>query len=294
MWVDDDLIFDLDSNDFNTNEGQQLYPQRPEHIALIHEHTWHFYVYIYRYDDYYSVSHLRSLDERLWTDSPYPKINHNDVTEEVTLFQNNSDYVYIRCYGQEYLFNEIKLIKDEITGIGERTDGYYVQDAGRLIVEYWNGSDWQEVENLEDGTAVGGNTLAQDGTITWTALTLEQWSRRWGFISDGGYRWLRLRVENNPTRELKPDFFIPQYSLGIQLDDIEIWDGMPGGIDPILRGDINNDGIVNIQDVQLCVNVILGIETNPEIVQKAKEVAEFLGICNELDLQKIVKIILNQ
>ena len=32
-----------------------------------------------------------------------------------------------------------------------------------------------------------------------------------------------------------------------------------------IRGDLNNDGVVNIQDVQLGVNVILGTETNPEI-----------------------------
>lgn len=227
VWVDEHLIFDLDADDFNTEEEQQLYPQRPEHLAFIHEHTWHFRIYIERYNDYYSVSHLRELDERLWTDSPYPKIDRNGTPEEITLFETNTDYVYMRCYSHDYLFNEIKLIKDETTGIGEQTDGHYAQGTGQLIVEYWNGSDWQEVDNLQDGTTVGENTLAQDGTITWTALTSEQWSNRWGFILDGGYRWLRLHVENNPSQGLKPDFFIPQYSLGVQLDDIEIWDGLP-------------------------------------------------------------------
>lgn len=61
-----------------------------------------------------------------------------------------------------------------------------------------------------------------------------------------------------------------------------------------LLGDLNNDGVVNIQDVQLCVNVILEVETNPEIVQKAREVAEPVGICNELDVQGIINIILTQ
>jgi hypothetical protein len=35
------------------------------------------------------------------------------------------------------------------------------------------------------------------------------------------------------------------------------------------RGDLNNDEKVNIQDIQLCVNVILGAETNPGIVARA-------------------------
>jgi len=59
-------------------------------------------------------------------------------------------------------------------------------------------------------------------------------------------------------------------------------------------GDINDDGKVNIQDIQLCVNVILEIQTNPEIVQRAKEAAEPLDECNELDLQGIINIILSK
>ena len=56
--------------------------------------------------------------------------------------------------------------------------------------------------------------------------------------------------------------------------------------------DINNDGAVNIQDVQLCVNVILGTETNPEIAARA-DVNED-GDVNVLDLQMIANMILNQ
>ncbi len=234
VWVDNDLIMDLDADDFNQDaEGNQLYPQRTENFGLIHEHTWHFYSYVYRYNDYYSVSHLSQLDELLWTTTPYSTITRDDNPEEVTLFENNTDYYYIRCYSSDYMYNEIVLKKEEWTGIGERRDGHYAQGAGRLFVEFWNGSDWQEVENINDSTAVSGNTLEQDGSITWTAPTTETWRLYWNFISNGGYRWIRLHVQNNPLQGLKADMFIPQYSLGMQLDDIEIWDGLPDDRIPI-------------------------------------------------------------
>ena len=59
-----------------------------------------------------------------------------------------------------------------------------------------------------------------------------------------------------------------------------------------ITGDLNNDNQVNIQDIQACVNVILGVETDPEVIQRAKEVTEPQGECNVLDIQAIVNIIL--
>ena len=59
-----------------------------------------------------------------------------------------------------------------------------------------------------------------------------------------------------------------------------------------LSSDINNDGTTDILDIQACVNVILGVETNPEVIQKAKEVTEPRDECNVLDMQAIVNIIL--
>lgn len=56
--------------------------------------------------------------------------------------------------------------------------------------------------------------------------------------------------------------------------------------------DVNNDGIVNSQDITFCVNVILGLETTPAIVARAKAVTEPLDSCDILDLQAIVNEIL--
>jgi len=64
------------------------------------------------------------------------------------------------------------------------------------------------------------------------------------------------------------------------------------GLNEPVPGDINGDGQVNVLDVQTCVNVILGRETDPEVIQRAKAVAEPYDECNVLDVQTIVNIIL--
>lgn len=64
------------------------------------------------------------------------------------------------------------------------------------------------------------------------------------------------------------------------------------GVDSFLLGDLNNDRKINIQDVQLCINVILVTETNAEIVARAD--VDENGQINVLDVQAIANIILTQ
>ncbi len=108
-----------------------------------------------------------------------------------------------------------------------------------------------------------------------------------------GFNW-------RTTDELK----LKRISLGIYIhnnpkdnvvwfDDVALSTGYIGPLDyNPLSEDINNDGVVNIQDVQLCVNVILGSETNAEIVARAD--ANDDGQINVLDVQTIANIILSQ
>ncbi len=41
--------------------------------------------------------------------------------------------------------------------------------AGALTVKYYNGTDFVDLEGFVDGTAVGGNTFAADGIISFVA-----------------------------------------------------------------------------------------------------------------------------
>ncbi len=56
--------------------------------------------------------------------------------------------------------------------------------------------------------------------------------------------------------------------------------------------DINADGVVNVLDVQLCVNVILEFETREEFVNKIKVLTAPEAECTVSDLQRIVNVIL--
>jgi parallel beta-helix repeat protein len=57
-----------------------------------------------------------------------------------------------------------------------------------------------------------------------------------------------------------------------------------------LPGDLNQDGQVNVLDTQLCVNVVLGTETDPIIVARADVNKD--GDVNVLDVQEIVNVML--
>ncbi len=54
--------------------------------------------------------------------------------------------------------------------------------------------------------------------------------------------------------------------------------------------DLNQDGRTDIQDIQLCVNVILETQTDPDIVARADVNKD--GSVNTLDIQEIVNVIL--
>ncbi|MFH1441801.1 MAG: hypothetical protein ABIH18_07185 [Candidatus Omnitrophota bacterium] len=57
------------------------------------------------------------------------------------------------------------------------------------------------------------------------------------------------------------------------------------------KGDINADGKVDILDLQLCVNVLLGVEARGEMVDNAKRAAEPVDECDVLDVQAVVNLI---
>jgi hypothetical protein len=59
----------------------------------------------------------------------------------------------------------------------------------------------------------------------------------------------------------------------------------------IVTGDVNADGLINILDVQLCINVILGIEGDPDFVNQADLNAD--GNVNVLDVQGLVNLVLS-
>ncbi len=56
-------------------------------------------------------------------------------------------------------------------------------------------------------------------------------------------------------------------------------------------GDLNGDGGVNVLDLQLCINVFLGVETDPTIMSRSDVNSD--GNADVLDIQRIANIILS-
>lgn len=81
---------------------------------------------------------------------------------------------------------------------------------------------------------------------------------------------------------------IPQ-GIGV---DIGVYEYKPKHVS--IAGDIDADGDVDVSDVRLCVNVILDIEKNSEIVDKVKKVAVPEDEYNVLDVQAVVNKVLGE
>ena len=56
-------------------------------------------------------------------------------------------------------------------------------------------------------------------------------------------------------------------------------------------GDVNGDGGVNVLDLQLCVNVFLGVESDPTIALRSD--INLDGQVNVLDVQMIANLVLS-
>lgn len=85
--------------------------------------------------------------------------------------------------------------------------------AGALVAEYYNGSSWTALSGVTDGTASGGNTLAQDGDVTWTIPT--NWAKQGDASLDADKYYIRLSPTNafvttDPNADRLSPSFLPE------------------------------------------------------------------------------------
>lgn len=72
-----------------------------------------------------------------------------------------------------------------------------------MTVEYWDGSLWQDVDDLVDQTSSAGKTFAQSGFISWE--NKDNWTKRslTGMDSDIQLYWVKITVSANLSATTK-------------------------------------------------------------------------------------------
>jgi len=124
-------------------------------------------------------------------------VNADDTSYRNNLFADNNDWVYV---GSTVKFPKIYFLK----GGGAQ----YAVGAGALIGSYYNGSSWVTVA-LTDGTAVSGNTFAQDGYISF--IPTRYWTIGAGGVTglDSDKYYIRLALTNSTGTDVDADVLCP-------------------------------------------------------------------------------------
>jgi hypothetical protein len=95
-------------------------------------------------------------------------------------------------------------------------------NAATLTVEYWNGTAWAAFQNLVDGTASAGATLAQDGQVTWNLANASSWAAL--ELATYNFYWVRMSVS-------------AALSASVDIEEVDILMPIKVGIDVQADGD---------------------------------------------------------
>jgi hypothetical protein len=138
-------------------------------------------------------------------------------------------------------------------------------------------------------------TVAVESTVSFSS---DNPSTTWKFEAlDSGYQWSEVRPYNQSTRWTLSSGRATKTVYARFADVDHNWsEAVPDTIEFVggpSTGDLDDDGEVNVVDIQFCVNVALGKEADSDIVQRAKEVAPSSDVCNVADVQRIVNVILD-
>jgi len=92
--------------------------------------------------------------------------------------------------------------------------------AGTLSVDYWDGTAWQSVSSLVDGTASGGVPFAQTGTVTFsTTESVAKTDMQYGIL---GF-WFRVQITNCANTAT-----VSRVTLGVPFQPLQdLWDQVP-------------------------------------------------------------------
>jgi hypothetical protein len=208
----------------------------------------------------------------------------NHIAEDCRIFNNT---VYKTTSDQERgvpvggainteVYNNIVYIAKHGLWYDENAVGYSDYNCFFRVQQYnlggWSGTWYQTLQEWQKATGFDTHSITPDPL----------------FVKPGGSRPEDYKLQpGSPAlasgRNGKP--------MGAYITGNEIIGRIPDDT-PDLEGDLNRDRSVDVTDAQLCVNVVLGNEHDPDIVKRAKRVTPPEDLCNVLDVQRIVNVIL--
>jgi len=119
----------------------------------------------------------------------------DDVSYTGPFCAATADRIYV---GFKRRFAMIRFLKD---------GGAFAVGAGSLIAQYFNGTAFVPLSGLADGTAVGGNTLAQNGLVSWQIPA--DWALRGNANLDADKYYVEISLTNAPSTPPSADILAP-------------------------------------------------------------------------------------
>jgi len=115
--------------------------------------------------------------------------------------------------------------------------------ASSMSVYYWDGSSWTSVDNLSDGTASGGKSLAQTGSVTFdTTVSIAKLK----YINGIVLYWYKVVVD-----KISANTSITYVTVNFPFQELkDIWDGVPREVTSfqVYKSSTYHDYTINVRE----------------------------------------------
>ena len=161
------------------------------------------------------------------------------------------------------------------------------------------GYDWPVIDDEENSFTTGigvarvystAESMANNFGSMWNNESISQW-----FSYQNDLDWNQCWYDDSLSLSHKYQFAIDSdiagvgiWALGYDNGNDELWGALYDKFVYLLEGDINNDGIINVIDIILVVNMVLGIEDLSDLADLNND-----DEINILDIIEIIYLILN-
>jgi hypothetical protein len=246
-----------------------------------------------------------NFDTGIWDERAKAVTPDWDSLNEYTVYDPVSQKVYLFIHGELYDYDYdgdrwSQLDNDEISW---SAFGLAIDTKRNMLVSAGNGSIWvydlnQQPYRRQYWSTSGGSEIVnayapgleydpvRDRIIGWAGGDIYS-------LNVETKQWTRISAAGGPDKVVRDTFgrfrYVPEYDVFIAIshvdEDVYFYKPAAGAMEPI-PGDLNLDRVVNGADVNLAARVILGIEQDSAIRNRADMNVD--GQVNAVDLQAII------